>query len=49
MAGAYAEPKAWARMSILNVAGMGKFSIDRTVRDYARDIWDVAAVPVALP
>jgi len=49
VAGVYAEPKAWARMSILNVAGMGKFSIDRTVRDYARDIWDVAAVPVALP
>ena len=49
VAGAYAEPKAWARMSILNVAGMGKFSIDRTVRDYARDIWDVAAVSVALP
>ena len=49
VAAAYSEPSTWARMSILNVAGMGKFSIDRTVRDYARDIWGVAAVPVALP
>ena len=45
----YANTAAWARMSILNVAGMGKFSIDRTVREYARDIWQAAYVPVALP
>jgi len=45
----YARASDWARMSILNVAGMGKFSIDRTVRDYARDIWKAKAIPVALP
>ncbi|NWJ39923.1 MAG: glycogen/starch/alpha-glucan phosphorylase [Geothrix sp.] len=45
----YADPREWARRSILNVAGMGKFSIDRTVREYARDIWKAAAVPVPLP
>ncbi|MBP7619236.1 MAG: glycogen/starch/alpha-glucan family phosphorylase, partial [Geothrix sp.] len=45
----YADPTEWARRSILNVAGMGKFSIDRTVREYARDIWNAAPVPVPLP
>ena len=45
----YADPAEWARRSILNVAGMGKFSIDRTVRDYNRDIWKASAVPVPLP
>jgi HEAT repeat protein len=45
----YADPATWARLSILNVAGMGKFSIDRTVREYARDIWKAAFVPVAAP
>jgi hypothetical protein len=35
--------------SILNVAGMGKFSIDRTVRDYNRDIWKAPFVPVTPP
>jgi starch phosphorylase len=45
----YEHPAEWARMSILNVAGMGKFSIDRTVSEYARDIWNATAVPVSLP
>jgi len=45
----YARPTEWARMSILNVAGMGKFSIDRTVREYAREIWKAPFVPVPLP
>jgi starch phosphorylase len=43
---AYAEPRDWARRSILNVAGMGRFSIDRTVREYAAEIWNARAVPV---
>jgi len=38
---AWADPDGWARMAILNVAGMGKFSSDRSVRDYCRDIWMV--------
>jgi starch phosphorylase len=33
----------WLRMAILNVARMGKFSIDRTVREYAREIWHIEA------
>ncbi|GLH74579.1 alpha-1,4 glucan phosphorylase [Geothrix limicola] len=45
----YQKPAEWARMSILNVAGMGKFSIDRTVSEYARDIWNAHAVPVEGP
>ena len=41
---AYARPRDWARMSILNVAGMGRFSIDRTVREYAAEIWNAKGV-----
>lgn len=41
---AFRDPEAWTRMSILNVAGMGKFSTDRTIREYAEEIWDVKPV-----
>ena len=34
-------PDEWARQAILNVAGMGAFSSDRTVSEYARLIWGV--------
>jgi len=37
----YRRPDDWLGMSIRNVAGMGWFSSDRTVREYARDIWRV--------
>jgi glycogen phosphorylase len=37
----YRDPGAWAAMSIANVARMGRFSADRTVRDYAERIWGV--------
>jgi len=37
----YRDQSEWSRKSILNVARMGKFSSDRTVAEYARDIWDV--------
>jgi starch phosphorylase len=42
----YAEPRAWARKAILNVAGSGKFSSDRTIAEYAADIWNVKPCPV---
>jgi starch phosphorylase len=42
----YANPDAWTRRAILNVAGSGKFSSDRTIAEYAADIWDVEPCPV---
>ena len=42
----YAEPEEWARKAILNVAGSGKFSSDRTIAEYAADIWNVQPCPI---
>jgi starch phosphorylase len=42
----YAQPNAWARKAILNVAGSGKFSSDRTIGEYAAEIWNVKRCPV---
>ncbi len=39
----YRDPQAWARKAIINVAGMGFFSSDRTIREYAREVWGLAA------
>jgi glycogen phosphorylase len=39
----YRNQVEWARRSILTVAGMGKFSTDRTIAEYARDIWRISA------
>ena len=43
----YRTPDAWARKALRNVAGMGPFSSDRTIAEYARDIWRVG--PLLLP
>jgi starch phosphorylase len=43
----YADPAVWDRKSILNVARMGKFSSDRSISDYCREIWKVS--PMAVP
>jgi starch phosphorylase len=42
----YSDPQAWARKVILNVAGSGKFSSDRTIAEYAANIWNVEPCPV---
>jgi starch phosphorylase len=43
----YAEPDAWVRKAILNVASSGKFSSDRTIAEYAADIWHARPYPVS--
>ena len=43
----YRQPEAWARKAILNVGYSGKFSSDRTIAEYAADIWRVKPCPVA--
>jgi starch phosphorylase len=42
----YADSAGWARKAILNIAGSGKFSSDRTIAEYAKDIWNVKSLPV---
>jgi len=42
----YTDPDEWARMAILNLAGSGKFSSDRTIAEYAAEIWHVKPCPI---
>jgi starch phosphorylase len=42
----YADSDEWARKAILNVASSGRFSSDRTVAEYATDIWNTKPCPV---
>ena len=43
ISGEYVQPALWTRKAILNVARIGRFSSDRTVAEYAREIWHLAA------
>jgi glycogen phosphorylase len=46
LAAVYANPAAWARKAIINVACSGKFSSDRTITEYANEIWNLKVSPV---
>lgn len=43
---AYADKRRWAKMALLNVARAGKFSSDRTIEEYVRDIWKLKKVSI---
>ncbi len=43
----FTDPSAWSAKAILNVARMGKFSSDRSIQEYADDIWHIRALPAA--
>ncbi|MBR6912290.1 MAG: glycogen/starch/alpha-glucan phosphorylase [Treponema sp.] len=47
LAEAYKDKKGWARMALINIANSGKFSSDRTIEDYVRDIWHINKVIVS--
>ena len=46
---AYRDEKGWAKMAMLNTACSGKFSSDRTIEEYAKDIWHLEKVTVTMP
>ncbi|XP_065186596.1 glycogen phosphorylase-like [Sycon ciliatum] len=45
----YKDQPAWHRKAVLNIASSGKFSSDRTISEYARDIWDVQPFEMPVP
>ena len=46
LAEAYKDKKSWARKALINIANSGKFSSDRTIEEYVRDIWKIKKVVV---
>lgn len=46
---AYRDEKGWAKMAMLNTACSGKFSSDRTIEQYAKEIWELDKVKVTMP
>ncbi len=45
---AFADTEQWTRMSILNVARLGRFSSDRSIREYCQNVWKVQSAPIEL-
>ena len=45
----YRDPSRWARMCILNIANMGKFSSDRAIREYSEKVWKLSPCHIELP
>ena len=48
VANTYQQKQVWARMAALNIARVGRFSSDRTIRQYASEIWGISPIPVIL-
>ena len=46
---AFLDTESWARMAILNVARMGKFSSDRTIKQYSEEIWSIPVEKSSTP
>ncbi len=44
----YLKPEEWAKKALINVARIGKFSSDRTIREYANQIWEIEPTSVKL-
>jgi starch phosphorylase len=44
---AFLDKPRWGKMAVLNTARVGKFSSDRTILEYARDIWNLKPVRVS--
>ena len=42
----YADPENWARMCWINICESGRFSSDRTIRDYAQEVWKISPTPI---
>ena len=47
MAADYTDQRAWQRRAWVNITGSGRFSSDRTISDYAREVWKIGPEPIA--
>ncbi|MEI8122801.1 MAG: glycogen/starch/alpha-glucan phosphorylase, partial [bacterium] len=45
----YRDQDKWDRMVVMNIANMGKFSSDRTIMEYSREVWNIKPCPINLP
>jgi starch phosphorylase len=44
----FRDPERWTAMALANIANMGRFSSDRTIQEYAREVWDLKPCPIKL-